>query len=719
MSSSNDDAPEVLPPPVEEEEEQVEEDEDELTHEQLTALTTGLSARDLRLQLRLYKFDPARGRASLRTLVQDFWKSLKNGTEAASDIMVEKKQIWTEIVKRATKEFENMVLAYSTDPYSAIVVKIYLKSGTLTAKTVQYEKIPSPALSINEQITKNEITLASTLDIAFLKRFEHALANDERPKAKEQIGLFWSHITNELLRRANGRFQTPTKISVGGEPFEEYMLRSRHQQVLNYKATEHNTVVILFDSAEHKFVNVAVRDNEVSGEADLTTIYDTKVLPRQVRVFDLRPQYARYRGFLPALLTWSPDVVEQKPHAKRPRRRASAAPTPSEAPPPPPPPPPVAVAPVADIPAVEEPKGLFERNTHPKSADLLEYVRTKLPLVGAARRTDLETLRLSLLAYQAAFDGAPIDSFLEKTSGVEVDDEDNDDGANEALKPYSVYMAVVKPKLLAFQIDVGATLARTQQNVDKLDQFLSAAVDATKMDENNAKPVRDVNGASKFTQDLEFPNLARFLSLYHTTPFGALDTHADRLRALLKSFATGRFSAREANLFNGPELAQRFFNAQRASELFSTVVEQMTLDYVDRDVLRVVPPGMSESMFSADIAVVRAYAIRNPVDKCIPVYLLETFAIVGQRSQVTNENTRLDVALRVQSPAKIVEVCYNAARGLYVQPQPYAGRDRVFTFDPLTSASIRPKRDANAMAVDAKYRNKKQNDFSAATKRIK
>jgi len=659
-------------------------------------LTEGAKKNDVRAQVSFYQTQPALGAKSLMRVVREYWRSLKKEHEPSTEITLDKKPLWNQVFARFEAALATMTETGAMDADRDIVIYLMLgqgKTGALVTRTPLRADAAEPALALQSQIMAGRVILLSSYDVVGLARVTNAKAWSAQ--IMQQINYFWTRVQSTMSERQNKYFEPKTHLTVLGEPLDEHLRRERHVLCAQYDKEEKNTFAIFFSVAEKLITDLTVidRDNSVT-EENIDTAYKEKLGALSIFLLDMRPQYKRFRGWLPALLTWTlPPDAPPPVRAKRrkPKKASPEAPT---------------STPSTTNFVARTQFGVFEKGNHALQKTLNALSRDHLPAVGRANDLQREMLRLSVLAYQVAFDGVTIESVMARTSGFTIDDD---------LQEINVFVSLLAPRMVAFSIRPTEVLTVTQTLLDAFDRFLALIIGDQKS--AGAEKIDVVmNPAERNTaisQQGRFPNLMQFFFRFHTTPFGALGRSESRLRAALKSFKTGQFSDADSQFFSAVERADVFTDNRKKFELISNIVSELAVDYVQTHRITSVPADMSLAkygpLFALDVQNAHQATSRFADLFYLPALrLLELFAIVGENAGITFASVPLaEYIATLAEDEDDVAVCYSLQRGLYVRPtraENVQSPDFVFNFgtlqQPSPSHGEASTRDTNRMKVD-------------------
>jgi len=652
--------------------------------------------------------EEAAARRELYDALWTFHLSMRADAELDRSIKLGDTALWTDLLKRIVTEFKEMTPDEAAENFDLAVV-MNLPSGTINKKRVAHENMRAYATSLLDGIAAQQVTLLATTDAAFLRLF--------RPVAERDATL--ARFYNLFVRRfredveaLDGSVEALQRCSIiyAGEPLLPLCLRLRARAVADFRpssplATAQVSLAIVYTPASGFKASVPVAESDLPDVESAVAVYDelrervhidkrgneSRELPI---VLDLRQQYAVYRRWAPAVLTWSLDAPTFVPPpkrnvAKKQKKTPAAAdttttqPTTNTSPSQPPPPSPntststttdngepASTTPVLEsprsvrqspvLPISMQPRSAFEKGEHMLSETLNGIWAHFVPPVGAATTLRRDVLRLLVLALQLAFDGAPLDGVMRSSSISDFE-----------VPGESIYDGHVRPLLSAAGIDTSVALVRNDAALlDRFDAVLQRCVEQNHVilfgDET---PAHDsLSDERRALDSSRYPRLLRFLWSTYLRPFGNLGHIAtNRLRGIIKAQYTGALSRSDVNLFTADERAALASGGVRArASLLNSVVVDATRA-MSKDMFTVTPArrGMQQVQFTRDLQVAHHHA-RLSRDTALLRRLGEVYQILGDAAGLVFAEEPLAQFLRRLTGGRSGDIHYTLERGFFV-----------------------------------------------------
>jgi len=612
------------------------------TPQELAELKTKKS--DLSAILTVFKCDDNSSTTDIVDFTEKYWKAYGN-FETLEKFIYQGSHLDSVVLERMNKQLKKMTADDKIDTVHDIVATINLRRGLVIVELKKHADMLDYSFNLAEGIMKHQtIVLFSTVDIAFLSR---VMSSTSDHAFKKQLEYF--HARNmQALAKLDGSIESARLIpqTTRGVPISDAFALKEFNTTKKYAAERENTVALTFQEEPFSLVEIGIKDENYPSKQSIEDQFVEWKNGVVKIVFDMRASYYRYRGWLAARLTWSgddeplPAVKKRAPSQRKPKEKKQAPPLEN-------PTPPIVVL---------RSQGLFEKGIHPQQSKLNDLYRVEIPIVDAADDVAGEILRLSVLAYQLAFDGVPLDSILIEQSGT-------------MLNGKNVFTEIVKPRLVEVGLDTSKAINADQRNFDQFDAYLEQILSVHDR-ENEAFDDETVLGRYTTRQKelrTGFYNyVLDFFWHYYLQPFGPMGILETRVRAALKSQILGRVPSVDILLFTKYELAMLVGSPRERFDILTYFVEQLTRYYIETGRMFRPPNGTpvdERVQFTNNFAIAHKHAQASG-DIALPRRLAEIFDMLGPRSTLNYGQTSLNDYLYEKSGKRTRSFYYTLADGL-------------------------------------------------------
>lgn len=629
---------------------------------------------DLVSQLKLLKWRPGVARSAISNIIKQLQDSAKDDAAQFGANLYYGKTPMANALKKML--FLNMSDAEIIAETADMFVLVDFALGRLIVPPIEKEDLSEYLISGAELFKREQRALLfSTVDAPML----YNLAKTAQPGAlKTRLDAY--HARNlALLEKVDGTIDALAKLPLlmFGEPAVDYFKRLRLSVAQNRGTSK--AIGVVLRREPFQFAEAEVDDVDFKSIEEIDVAIDVYKRQGEIFLLNLRNDYGRNRGWLPARLTWSgDDRPPAAPSAPKSRRRPTQPRVPQ-----------ASTEPEPEQPAepereavVERPKvpyGLFEGGIHRNQLLLNEVFRKYVPYVNSAVYVNEEVLRLLVIAYQTAFQGRSLDDILTPLSGSDAN------GQN-------IYVQKVKTLLAQFDIDTREPLQRDAAVLSRFDSLLSSYV--MFFDDTNTDEVTPYLDAKRNASELEvqksfYPYVYDFVWRYWLQPFGPMTRKEERLRAVIKSRYLGSIAVEDKSLMSDYFAKMAVGTAEERFDTLTDFLVVVVKQYAQSGKFFGPPKGLpvdEQIEFTRDFEQAHEHA-RKVDDPSIPLKLAELYEILGTLSNIMYGDIALHEHLLKLSGRKSspVSVYYTLEDGIFVGSDPVTAeqlKSRLFSFDP-------------------------------------
>lgn len=636
--------------------------------------------RDLTAILKVLRCDNDATTADIVNFVEQFWQAL-NSNDGVDEFKFQKTALWSKVIAdRISKQLTKMSGGEKLDETHDLLVLINLNRGSVTVEREEHDSMNQYALNLQQSITLHgRIVLFSTTDVVLLDRLIAATSNAQHKAQLEAI----RKRNYDDLAKLDGSLESARRLSqfARGVPLADVLALKELNAAKQYAAGRENTVALTFQREPFSLVEINFFDSEYPSMQAVEDQLAELVRDGNVILLDMRQDYYRYRAWIGARLTWGGDEVVNVPPPPAKKKGKSRKPSVKKQPQQEPP---LQEQPQQEQPQTlpKRPKGLFEKGIHPLQTKLNDLYAARLPadddddrdFADAAADVAGEILRLSVMAYQFAFEARPLDDILSKQSGVMLN------GAN-------VFDTFVKPRLTSLGLDTSQVIRPNKASVDILDRYLAMIIERHNIENDqfdDATVLGRLTTEEKEKRSSYYFRLLEFYLRYSIRPLGDLAYHESRLRAALKVPVLGRVALEDIGNFKHYDIEMLGGSEKEKFDYLTSLVEAMTKYYVRSRRMFIPPigtPADEKVQFTDDFAVAHQHAVQTG-NAVLPRRLTEIFEIVGRESNLKYGNETLNAYLYRVSGQRTTTFYYTLQNGL--APGPEAGmlvtRDFAFKY---------------------------------------